>query len=238
MTYPYTGTELELFAEAVHWKRYALGRLRPYAKGDILEVGAGIGANLPYLINDRVNHWTCLEPDVALAARIFEKYKDDPRVDVASGGTVWSMTNRIYDVLFYVDVLEHIEHDREELARTETLLKPDGRLIVLAPAHPVLYSAFDKAIGHWRRYTRRLLLDIAPPGLLPERSFYLDSVGLLVSAANRLLLRQATPTLRQIRFWDRIVVPGSRVLDALLGRSLGKTVVVVWRKPNTAGSPP
>ena len=46
----------------------------------------------------------------------------------------------------------------------------------------------------------------------------------------RLLLRQATPTRAQIAFWDRVLVPISRVLDGVTGHSLGKTVVAVWSR--------
>jgi len=45
-----------------------------------------------------------------------------------------------------------------------------------------------------------------------------------------MLLRSAEPTPRQIAFWDRVLVPLSRVLDALLGQRLGKTVVAVWSR--------
>ena len=69
------------------------------------------------------------------------------------------------------------------------------------------------------------------PGELTEAGlWYLDSAGLLASAANRLLLRQSMPTAEQIRFWDRRLVPLSRLLDPLFRHSLGKTVMGVWRK--------
>src|SRR5215471_16663329 len=53
----------------------------------------------------------------------------------------------------------------------------------------------------------------------------------LASAANRLLLRQSMPTERQLQLWDRRIIPVSRVFDALLRRSMGKSIVGVWRKP-------
>lgn len=234
MTRPYSGTELDLFANAVRWKRYALGLLRPYARGHVLEVGAGIGANVPYLINERVTRWICMEPDAELAARISEGSARDPRIEVVCG-TVHNLADASYDTLLYLDVLEHIEDDRRELACAADLLRPGGVLVVLAPAHQSLYSPFDVAIGHWRRYTRRTLLDATPRSVVLQRSFYLDSVGLLASAANRLLLKQGTPTHRQVQMWDRVMVPASRILDPLLSRKVGKSVAAIWTKPATAG---
>ena len=48
------------------------------------------------------------------------------------------------------------------------------------------------------------------------------------SLANRLLLRASMPTDGQIKFWDRILVPVSRVIDPVLARSVGKSVVAIW----------
>jgi hypothetical protein len=53
-----------------------------------------------------------------------------------------------------------------------------------AGAHQRLFSPFDAAIGHFRRYNRSTLRNISPPGLRLERLRYLDSFGLIASAAN------------------------------------------------------
>ena len=60
---------------------------------------------------------------------------------------------------------------------------------------------------------------------------YLDSVGFFASLANRLLLKQQNPTLKQILFWDRVLVPCSRLVDPLFLFRAGKSVVGVWEKP-------
>jgi len=68
MSYHYIGSELELFAAATNWKAYLGGVLRRFVLGRVLEVGAGIGSNIPYLHNDLVAEWTALEPDQILPA--------------------------------------------------------------------------------------------------------------------------------------------------------------------------
>jgi hypothetical protein len=62
----------------------------------------------------------------------------------------------------------------------------------------------------------------------------LDSLGLLASAANKLLLRRSTPTLANIRFWDRVFIPASRRVDPLLRHRLGRSLLAVWRRPREA----
>ena len=134
-----------------------------------------------------------------------------------------------FDCLLYIDVLEHIKQDKDELERASALLRPHGSIVVLSPAHDWLYTAFDKSIGHFRRYNAATLRRCKPAACIVDRIFYLDSCGLLASAANRLLLKQSTPSLDQILFWDRYLVRPSARLDAMLGRSLGKSIVGVFR---------
>lgn len=55
------------------------------------------------------------------------------------------------------DVLEHIEEPGALLSEIYRVLKPGGILLVSVPAHQWLFSDFDKSIGHFRRYSKRLL---------------------------------------------------------------------------------
>jgi len=229
----YTGSELELFAAATRWKAYWAGMLRRFVTGRVLEVGAGIGSNVPPLLSAQVSAWTALEPDDALAERMRNLLARGalPALCAVVTGTLAELpAEERFDTILYIDVLEHIADDRAEIARAAAHLAPGGRLIVLVPAHPFLFSPFDAGIGHHRRYSRAALTALAPPGCRLERCRMLDSVGFFASLANRLALRAAHPTQGQIRLWDRVMVPLSRWLDPLLGYRFGKTVVAVWAR--------
>ena len=226
----YVGSELSLFAKARNWKRYILRELRPFIRGDVLEVGAGEGGTRRFLLSARWTSWTCLEPDRRLAGLLAKEVGLDPRTQVVESRLSGLDENRKYDTVLYIDVLEHIEDDRSELRLAAMHLRPGGALVVLAPAHGWLFSKFDEAVGHYRRYSRSSLRAVGPSELNLIRLNYLDSVGLFASLANRLFLRQSIPTARQIAFWDSAMVPCSRVLDAVLLKALGKTVVAVWQR--------
>jgi SAM-dependent methyltransferase len=233
MNYQYVGGELELFAAATNWKTYFARVLAPYVTGDVLEVGAGMGSNTPFLQTDRVRKWTCLEPDPVLAGRIAERVQGGelPHYSRAVQGTIDDVEPAPrFDTILYIDVLEHIEADRAELAKASQRLAPSGRLVVLAPAHQSLFSPFDAAVGHHRRYNEESLAALDPPGCSLSASLMLDSAGLLASFANRFVLAAAQPSARQIAFWDRVLVPISRVLDGTTSHSFGKTVVAVWSR--------
>lgn len=228
--FTYSGSELDLFAHAVNWKSYWGSLLQAFLKGDVLEVGAGTGNNTRHLHSRRYSRWVSLEPDQELAAYLkksfhknhsYEKYE-------AVNGTITSLgSDYMFDTILYIDVLEHIEDDKEELNKASCHLKPGGYLIILSPALPVLYSEFDAGIGHFRRYTKNTLKNIIPPGLRIERLMYLDAVGLIVSMGNRLFLRQNMPSLKQIQVWDRFIIPCSKHIDRLTGYRIGKSLLAV-----------
>jgi SAM-dependent methyltransferase len=211
--------------------------MRPYLAGDVLEVGAGLGSTTRRLCDGSQRTWLCLEQDQAMAARVAEAVARGalPACCRARAGTLRDLPiDARFDAILYVDVLEHIEDDAAELAAAARALRPAGALIVLAPAHGWLYSPFDRAIGHYRRYTRRSLARVAPPGLRRLVLRYLDSVGLLASAGNRFVLRKSLPSARDVARWDRLMVPLSRRLDPWLGFRVGKSVLGIWRSDAAA----
>jgi SAM-dependent methyltransferase len=235
--FTYVGDELGVFALARNWKAYVAESLSPYVGGRVLEVGAGLGATTAALCGLPHTQWIALEPDAVLLSAVEARLAAGTlpgSVTPRRGTTAEIDATERFDTILYIDVLEHIEDDRAELVRAAALLAPGGRIVVLSPALQALYSPFDAAIGHFRRYTRRTLAAAAPPGVATEASFYLDAAGAALSLANRLLLRQAQPTAAQIATWDRFVIPVSRVLDHLARPLLGRSVVTVWRCPQPA----
>lgn len=233
MQQDYIGDELTLFEQAKNWKAYWSSYLQPYLKGDVLEVGAGLGGTTIALSQFPRKSWTCLEPDPTLTAQLEKKLAlgEIPADTTIITGTLSDIPAASkYDCIIYIDVIEHIEDDYAELAHAGRFLKENGTLFVLVPAHQWLFSPFDKAIGHYRRYNKeRLKAAGSTSGLTLHSLKYLDTTGLLASSVNKVLLRQSMPTSGQIAFWDKVIVPTSRLIDKLLGNSLGKTVIGIWQ---------
>ena len=229
--FAYVGGELDLFAGATTWKSYVRFHLAPYLSGDILEVGAGIGAATASFYDGTQRRWVCLEPDRELADRIRSNLPPALSNCEVVVGTLSDLgAGEQFDSILYMDVLEHIEADAAELARAASHLKPNGTLAILSPALPWLFTPFDKAIGHYRRYTKTSLRSIAPQGLREIKCIYLDSAGLLASLGNKLFLRSPIPSKSQIQFWDRAMVPLSRYADRALNHAIGKSILGVWQK--------
>src|SRR5262245_57484732 len=130
--FTYAGTELALFARAIHWKRYVAAVLAPHISGRVLEVGAGIGTNTGYLTGvSTFVSWECLEPDRSQADVIRRRISTGqlPAACVVSLGTLGDIPRYVrFDVILYLDVLEHIREDGAEIASAAARLDRNGRL--------------------------------------------------------------------------------------------------------------
>jgi 2-polyprenyl-3-methyl-5-hydroxy-6-metoxy-1,4-benzoquinol methylase len=229
----YVGQELEVFQHALNWKAYWKRQIQPYIGCKVLEVGAGIGGTTRVFCDDRFDLWTALEPDPQMMAELHAAKERGEFPDWCEfrQGTVANLgAAERYDTVLYIDVLEHIEDDRGELERVAEHLEPGGHLIVLSPAYPFLYTAFDEAIGHHRRYTRSSLRALTPASVMVRHIFYLDAIAVGLSLGNKLMLRSPQPSFQQILFWDRAIVPLSRWVDPLLLYSIGRSVIGVWQR--------
>ena len=60
--------------------------------------------------------------------------------------------NSSVDRLFMIDLIEHVEDDRNALVEVHRVLKPGGILLLVAPAGPSLFDSHDRRYGHFRRY--------------------------------------------------------------------------------------
>lgn len=231
--FKYIGSELELFKFAKNWKRYWKNSLAKYVGGVVYDVGAGIGSTAELFSRHNVSEWICIEPDLTNYDLIVKKINSNqlPSSTKAFCGTLSDLqsANRP-DCILYIDVLEHIENDAQELMIAAELIPKDGRIIILSPAHNFLYTAFDESVGHYRRYSKETLKSIFPESLTLVEFKYLDSVGLLASLYNRYIMKSAVPKFSQIKFWDSFMVPLSKIIDPLFGYRLGKSVLLILEK--------
>jgi SAM-dependent methyltransferase len=125
--------------------------------GRLLEVGCGAGA----LLRD-LDHagFLCSALETSPAALDLARTinRDLPRTSLFSEPRhSWSGS---FEVLLALEVLEHIEDDRQVLALWRSWLGPRGMLLISVPAHPQRWNATDDWAGHVRRYRRQGLQDL------------------------------------------------------------------------------
>lgn len=121
-----------------------LAGCEPDAEARVLDVGCGTGYNLEFL---RGRGWRMVgidrQPAGGASARLAPVLAADAlSLPFASGS---------FDLVFMLDVLEHVE-DGAAVREVARVLKPGGTLLVTVPAFPFLWSRRDQVAGHLRRY--------------------------------------------------------------------------------------
>lgn len=125
--------------------------------GDILEAGCGTGGNLASLA--RRGRIAAFEPHIDALTFARTRYPD---VEIREG----ALPERLpfaagsFDLVAALDVLEHVENDRDSARALIDLVRPGGWLIVTVPAHQALWGSHDRRLHHYRRYGRRQLLGL------------------------------------------------------------------------------
>ena len=69
----------------------------------------------------------------------------------------WPFAEAAAQVVVLLDVLEHMADPVKVLRHAKRSLRPDGGLVVTVPAYPWLFGDWDRALGHYRRYTAETL---------------------------------------------------------------------------------
>ncbi|MBW9214093.1 class I SAM-dependent methyltransferase [Mumia sp. zg.B53] len=222
----YTGSDnLEVMADAVNYNRFLLDSVIgqvPSPEASVLDFGAGAGTYAD-MMAERGIRPDVLEPDAGLQRLLTRKghrVVDLAEGDVPAGG---------YDVVYTLNVLEHIKNDQEVCEQLAELLKSGGRLVVYVPAFDVLFTAMDEKVGHYRRYRRRQLERIlSNAGLEIVESRYCDPAGFFATLAYRFAGSSGgSISPLGLKAYDRLVFPMSRALQRVTGRVFGKNVLVV-----------
>ncbi|MCH8254097.1 MAG: class I SAM-dependent methyltransferase, partial [Gemmatimonadetes bacterium] len=144
-------------AEAPAFNRWMFDRLAGWIGSRVLEIGSGIGNMSQFFIDrDQV-----VLTDTESAYRLVLQAKFGARGNVAVVALSLphlpgELSGRRFDTIVCLNVLEHIDDDIGSLEAMYSLLEPAGKLVLLVPAFPGLYGSLDRALGHYRRYTRKL----------------------------------------------------------------------------------
>jgi len=137
-----------------------------------------------------------------------------------------------FDSVCYINVLEHIEDDREALTHAYRSLKNNGHVVIFAPALKFLYSNLDQKVGHYRRYSKSEIIDsVTSVGFRIEHVKYFDIAGIIPWYIAFVLLKQTT-TEGNVSLYDKLVVPIMRKVEQVIPPIVGKNILLIGQKPN------
>ena len=218
--------------DAQHYHDYLCSLLLPHLGAKILEIGPGYGQYTKiFLESPKVSEVTVADIDAACLEQIQARFPGLRAAQLNLEDPTWpgSLGNQKFDSVILINVLEHIEHDREALENIRAVLAPGGELLVIVPAHPALYGQMDALAGHYRRYERTALaslLDAA--GFRVEELSYINPIGGLGWWLNAKFFRPSslsTPAINsQILFFDKYILPLSLRLTPCFRKFFGQSL--------------
>ena len=107
---------------------------------------------------------------------IDSEYKETKDEGIISLNDILLLKDNSVDCLIMMDILEHIENENSFLRLSLEKLKPNGKLIITVPAMQFLFSSHDVFLKHYRRYSRKQLVNLLiKHDILIEQSFYFYS---------------------------------------------------------------
>ena len=129
------------------------------------------------------------------------------------------------------NVLEHVDDDAQAIRNMKAILRPGGRIVLVAPAGDWLYGSLDGALEHRRRYSKQKIISLlSESGFAVETVFSMNKLGVLGWWLNGKVFRRKTLGKVQLKLFNALV-PMIRLLDPMLPW-MGLSLVVVGVIPS------
>ena len=139
---------LEYASTLEKYNLWLVSFFRPYLKGRVLEVGAGLGGLskiLPkkslILSDNNPAYIEHLKEEIGVDTLHLNIEKNAPK-----------QYHGYFDAILSSNVFEHIKDDDQAFINCFKLLSNEGYLLLFVPAGPEIYGSLDRDMGHFRRY--------------------------------------------------------------------------------------
>jgi SAM-dependent methyltransferase len=222
--------EFAALGEARNYRRALCDEFARELRGEVVEVGAGIGQMTEELAKmPSVRRSVAVEPDPAFCAQHRQRL---PGYELIEGTVADLPAGSCWDAVLSINVLEHIGEDAAELSRYRGLLRQRrGSLCLFVPARPEIYAPIDRDFGHFRRYTRRELRGkLAAAGFEAVRLNYFNSLGYFAWWLNFCVLKKRAFEPAKVRLYDRWFFPLVHAVEArILRPPFGQSLLAVAR---------
>ena len=228
---------LQVISAADHLNNWMYQTIRPFLKGNILEIGSGIGNISSFAINDGLTI-TLSDFDPEYCRLLKSRYAAAPNVkeiisidlQQQSFRNTYQLYKEKYDTVFLLNVLEHLENDLAAISNCRYLLKEGGTLIILVPAYRFLFCRLDKELGHYRRYTvKTLRLLFRKQGFKMLHKQYFNFFGLFGWFLFGKCLGRKTIGPGEMSAYNSLV-PVFKLADSLVLKQAGLSAIIAGQK--------
>lgn len=210
---------LDAMSRAKRFNRWMADTLRPFVKGDTLEIGAGIG-NLTTLLSPGECRYVASDMDEKLLQRLRSRVAPRPNLTTVSVDLTrpsdFDLFHRSMDTVLCLNVLEHLDDDLGALRILFSCLRPGGRALVLVPQGRRVFGSLDRVLEHRRRYSEpELQQKMIAAGFRIERMLRFNRMTYPGWFLNSRVLRRRTLSRTQLAIFD-LLVPLWRRIDRFL----------------------
>jgi SAM-dependent methyltransferase len=224
---------LDNLDDAANYAAWIFELIAPHLGGDVLEVGAGHGT-FTEILASTVSRVVTSDVSDRCVGILRDRFAANPSVEVIAGSIDAAAGKGPFDTAIMINVLEHIENDDEALRQLAGVLKPGGRAVLWVPAFSLLYSDFDRKIGHYRRYRRAgLRTQLTRAGYEVRDIRYVNPVGALAWLVIARLLRRVPTGGTPVKVFDRYFVPVLKRLERRWPPPFGQSVFAVAVRPGS-----
>jgi len=204
-------------------------KMEPFLGKKILELGSGIGTISKYLVSyGREVILTDINKEYL--SYLNNRFIGNPFVriiEIDINNIDEKFKNEKVDTILGVNVLEHIEKDLELLRNLRQILIKDGRLLLLIPAHNVLFGVFDKNLQHYRRYSKKELIDkLTNAGFSLEKIEYMNFLAAIGWFIEYKIFKRKHMAKIKIQFVDKLI-PIIALVEKYIKFPFGLSLIVI-----------
>jgi len=223
--------DLEQMTRAVNYLEYQYRMIKPHLGKRIMEIGSGIGTFTARLLRI-AEIVVSIEPN----KYCFGKLQDD----LGCNKSLVLVNKKIEechcpelqsylpDTIICLNVLEHIEDDSATIENFYRILKPGGKLLLVVPSPDWAFGVIDRAVGHFRRYSRNQLSSLVKKnGFREVYTRYYNPIGLVGWLWNGKVAGIVKQSDRQIYIFDRLVIPLQSFIEKWIKFPLGQSLLLV-----------
>ena len=205
---------------------------KPYIGRRILEIGCGFGNQLK-LMTDR-EFVLGLDISDDSTREVQSRFFDYPNISAVCMSIydpeVINLNQIKFDTVIALNVIEHLEDDEFAIGNAWSVLQPNGNFILVVPAHQWLFGSMDRAIGHYRRYTKRMLkVRMEKIGFSIVLQKYFNMLGAFGWFVNGRILNRKVPPTGQLKLIN-FLIPFLRSIESRISPSFGISLLTVGQK--------
>lgn len=228
---------LQAIKEADAFNRWMFEQIAPFMESPMLEIGSGIGNISKCCLNE--GH-SLVMTDIRteyidfLKENLSEHQQNILQLDLVDENFDEKHKSQFgkFKTVFALNVVEHIENDSLAIHNATKLLCAGGKLIILVPAHAMLYNKIDRNLFHFKRYGFRDLSQLmqTPPLKLDTIKGF-NGLGIAAWVYGGLFSRKGVIAGDDMKLYNRLV-PIAKLLDRLTFFKIGLSLIAVSRKTN------